>query len=129
MTLRKQLPAGVMPEQVRAAMTAVIRRMIEAPGTFDQHGWLTIGFCGHQPDVAEPYISTGSLYLCSVGLLPLGLGKSDRFWSAAPQPWTAQKIWSGQEHRSGSRHMKTDVGALDTPKQLAQDGHGVAAKQ
>src|SRR5262245_19232487 len=55
-----------------------------------------IGFCGHQPGVGETYISTGSLYLCSVGLLPLGLPATDEFWSAPPQPWTAVKAWSGQ---------------------------------
>jgi hypothetical protein len=97
MAQRKQLPDTVKPEQVRAALTAVIRRMIEAPGTFDPHGWLTIGFCGHQPSVGESYISTGSLYLCSVGLLPLGLPGSDPFWSSPPQPWTSQKIWTGQD--------------------------------
>ena len=97
MAQRKQLPDTLKPEQVRAALTAVIRRMIEAPGTFDSQGWLTIGFCGHQPSVGESYISTGSLYLCSVGLLPLGLPSSDPFWSATPQPWTSQKIWSGQD--------------------------------
>jgi hypothetical protein len=96
MALRKQLPEGVKPEQVRAALTAVIHRMIEAPGTFDRQDWLTVGFCGHQPSLGESYISTGSLYLCSVGLLPLGLPKADPFWSGASQPWTAQKIWSGQ---------------------------------
>lgn len=97
MALRKQLPAEVKPEQVRAAMTAVIRRMIEAPGTFDKQGWLTVGFCGHQPSMGESYISTGSLYLCSVGLLPLGLPGKDPFWSAPPQPWTSQKIWNGED--------------------------------
>jgi hypothetical protein len=97
MALRQQLPNGVKPEQVRAAMTAVIRRMIDAPGTFDTHGWLTVGFCGHQPSMGESYISTGSLYLCSVGLLPLGLPSTDPFWSAPPQPWTSQKIWSGED--------------------------------
>ncbi|MDQ2775786.1 MAG: DUF2264 domain-containing protein [Acidobacteriota bacterium] len=97
MALRRQLPTGVKPEQVRMALTAVIRRMIEAPGTFDEHGWLTVGFCGHQPSIGETYISTGSLYLCSTGLLPLGLPRTDPFWSAAPQPWTSQKIWNGQD--------------------------------
>ena len=97
MALRKQLPGELRPEQVRAAMTAVIRRMIEAPGTFDKQGWLTVGFCGHQPSMGESYISTGSLYLCSVALLPLGLSGKDPFWSAPPQAWTSQKIWSGAD--------------------------------
>jgi hypothetical protein len=84
------------PEQVRSALTAVIRRTIEAPGTFDDLGWLRIGFCGHQPGIGETYISTGSLYLCAMGLLPLGLPESDPFWSGPPLPWTSVKAWSGQ---------------------------------
>jgi hypothetical protein len=94
--LRHALPDGVSPPQVRAALTSVIKRSIDAPGTFDADGWLRIGFCGHQPGVGETYISTGSLYLCSVGLLPLGLPSSDEFWSAPSQPWTSVRAWSGQ---------------------------------
>jgi len=93
--LMNQLPAFISPAQVRGAMSLVIQRMIEAPGTFDSKGWLTIGFCGHQIDLGEYYMSTGSLYLCTVGLLPLGLPASDPFWTAAAQPWTAKKIWGG----------------------------------
>jgi len=94
--LRRELPGEVSPAQVRGALTAVIRRSIEAPGTFDEHGWLRIGFAGHQPGVGERYISTGSLYLCATGLLPLGLPASDPFWADPPKPWTAQQAWSGQ---------------------------------
>jgi hypothetical protein len=96
MALIRQLPPELTPAQVRSAMSAVIRRMIEAPGTFDGAGWLTIGFCGHQPNLGERYISTGSLYLCAVGLLPLGLPPDDNFWSSPPADWTAKKMWSGQ---------------------------------
>jgi hypothetical protein len=94
-SLRRKLPAGVTPEQVRCALTAVMRRMIDAPGTFDAHGWLQLGFCGHQPELAESYISTGSSYLCSAAWLPLGLPASDPFWAGAAQAWTGKKIWSG----------------------------------
>jgi hypothetical protein len=94
--LRHRLPESVSPAQVRGALTAVIKRTIDAPDTFDANGWLRIGFCGHQPGIGESYISTGSLYLCAVGLLPLGLPASDAFWSAPTQPWTAAKAWSGR---------------------------------
>ena len=96
MALRKALPTEVSPAQVRGALTAIIRRSIEAPGTFDADGWLRIGFCGHQPGVGETYISTGSLYLCAMGLLPLGLAPADPFWAAPPEPWTSVRAWSGQ---------------------------------
>jgi hypothetical protein len=94
--LRGALPEGVSPAQVRGALTAVIRRTLEAPGTFDRDGWLQIGFCGHQPGVGESYISTGSLYLCATAFLPLGLPASDPFWSAPPVPWTSQRAFSGE---------------------------------
>ncbi|SDK96463.1 hypothetical protein SAMN04487898_113144 [Pedobacter sp. ok626] len=93
--LINKLPPFISPAQVRGAMSLVIKRMIEAPGTFDKNGWLTIGFCGHQIDLGEYYMSTGSLYLCTVGLLPLGLPPKDVFWTAAQEPWTAKKIWGG----------------------------------
>jgi hypothetical protein len=94
--LQHRLPEGLAPPQVRSALTAVIRRSMDVPGTFDSGGWLRIGFCGHQPGIGERYISTGSLYLCAVGLLPLGLPVQDEFWSGPPQPWTAVRAWSGQ---------------------------------
>ena len=96
MALRRTLPDGVSPAQVRSALTAVIRRAMDAPETFDANGWLQIGFCGHQPGVGESYISTGSLYLCAVGLLPLGLPATDPFWADAAQPWTSVRAWSGR---------------------------------
>ena len=111
--LRRQLPENVKPAQVRPALTAVIRRMIDAPGTFDANGWLQLGFCGHQPALAETYISTGSLYLCSVGLLPLGLPSSDPFWADPPLPWTSQKVWSGVSLPAD--HAMADVRAVDVP--------------
>jgi len=93
--LKGRLPEGLEPAQVRCALTAVIRRSLEAPGTFDENGWLTIGFCGHQPGIGEGYISTGSLYLCSAVFLPLGLPADDPFWQGEAD-WTAKKAWSGQ---------------------------------
>jgi hypothetical protein len=96
MALRRALPNEIAPPQVRGALTAVIRKTLDAPMTFDDNGWLRIGFCGHQPGVGETYISTGSLYLCSVAFLPLGLDASDPFWSAPPVPWTQVRAFGGQ---------------------------------
>ena len=87
---------GHMPK-ARAAMTAAIRRTLDAPGTFDGDGWLTVGLCGHQPHLGESYISTGSLYLCSTALLPLGRKGSDEFWSAPAAEWTSRRLWRGED--------------------------------
>jgi hypothetical protein len=97
MSLQHRLPEGLSPEQVRSALTSVIKRMIEAPGVFDEKGWLRIGFYGHQPGAGETYISTGSLYLCTAGMLPLGLPPSDPFWKNPAADWTSKKIWKGQD--------------------------------
>ena len=86
---------GHMP-RARAPLTAAIHRTLDAPGTFDSSGWLTVGLCGHQPHLGESYISTGSLYLCSTALLPLGLPAADPFWSG-PTEWTAQRLWRGED--------------------------------
>jgi len=97
LSLRRQLPEGISPQQVRSALTVVMRRMIDTPGTFDERGWLRVGFCGHQPEIAEPYISTGSCYLCSAAWLPLGLPVADPFWSGSAMPWTSRKAWGGEQ--------------------------------
>ncbi|WP_062542726.1 DUF2264 domain-containing protein [Rufibacter tibetensis] len=96
MALRKQLPESLSPGQVRSALTAVLNKTLEAPTTFTKEGWLNIGLYGLQPDVADFYITTGSLYLCATIFLPLGLPESDPFWSSPAAPWTAVKAWSGQ---------------------------------
>jgi len=111
--LRQQLPEKIKPAQVRGALTAVIRKLIEAPGTFDANGWLQIGFCGHQPALGETYISTGSLYLCSAGLLPLGLPPTDEFWGAPMAKWTSQKLWSGENLPAD--HAMVDTAKVEVP--------------
>jgi hypothetical protein len=95
--LRGALPEETAPEQVRGALTAVMRKTLTADGTFDAKGWLRIGLVGHQPGLGETYISTGSLYLCTAAFLPLGLPAEDRFWSGRSVGWSAVKIWSGAD--------------------------------
>ena len=96
-SLMNALPEDIKPQQVRSALTAVMKRMIEMPNTFDSNGWLRIGFSGQQPTIGEHYISTGSLYMCSVVFLPLGLNTENEFWKGADMPWTAKKAWAGEE--------------------------------
>jgi hypothetical protein len=93
--LSEILPATLTPGQVKNALSHVIKRMIEAPGTFKKDGWLTIGFYGQQKNIGEIYINSGSIYLCMVGLLPLGLPADSAFWTSKPEDWTAKKIWNG----------------------------------
>jgi hypothetical protein len=95
MALMQQLPEGVKPQEVRAALYTVIKRQLSAPGTFDKNGWLQIGMVGHQPAIAQGYISTGSLYLCSEAFLILGLPPENDFWKGPDADWIAKKVWGG----------------------------------
>lgn len=97
MALTQQLPPQLSPAQIRCALTAVIKKTLESPATFNKKGWLNIGLYGAQPGLAEGYINTGSVYLCTQIFLPLGLKATDDFWSKPAMPWTSVKIWSGQD--------------------------------
>ncbi|RYE14471.1 MAG: DUF2264 domain-containing protein, partial [Sphingobacteriales bacterium] len=71
MALLNQLPASLKPAQVRGALMAVIKKTMDARGTFNAGGWLNIGLAGHQPGIADVYNTTGSLYICTNIFLPL----------------------------------------------------------
>lgn len=95
LALNKELPKEITPAQVRCGLTAVMKRQMEFKGTFTKEGLLTLGVIGHQPDTADSYSNTGSMYLASLGLLPLGLPASDPFWSSPYEAWTMKRAWSG----------------------------------
>lgn len=90
------LPESITPAQVRCALTAVIKAQMKNPANFDKNGWLRVGFAGSQPDMAENYVNTGSLYHCTTVFLALGLPLDSPFWSDPYEPWTGIKAWSGQ---------------------------------
>ena len=96
MAYKNLLEESVSPAQVRCSLTAVIKRVMDCPGTFDKDGWLRRGVCGYQPDMAEYYISTASLYLCTAVFLPLGLPESAPFWRDPDRDWTMKALWSGK---------------------------------
>ncbi|MBQ9357389.1 MAG: DUF2264 domain-containing protein [Prevotella sp.] len=107
MAWQQKLPQELTNGQVRAALTAVMHRMYDqqqrsaqgdaCPGkNYNSGGFLTIGFCGSQPDVADWYTNNGSLYMTSLSLMPLGLPADHDFWTAPDEPWTQVKAWNGQ---------------------------------
>lgn len=101
------LPSSVSPAMARCALTKVIKKTLDAEGTFDSNGFLAIGLCGHQPKLAQPYITTASLYACTHAFLPLGLDESKPFWSDADEKTTWEKMFSG-ENMSGDHPMIPD---------------------
>ncbi|MDR0748763.1 MAG: DUF2264 domain-containing protein [Tannerellaceae bacterium] len=94
---KEQLPGELPGGQVRATLTAVMKRMFSVDGNFNEKGFLQLGFAGHQPNLADWYTNNGSLYLTSEVFLPLGLPAGHSFWTSPAQDWTAKKAWSGAD--------------------------------
>ena len=92
----EKLPKDLTNGQVRAALTQVMHRMFDHQQNYNDAGFLTIGFCGHQPETADWYTNNGSLYMTSLAFMPLGLPATHDFWTCAPEPWTQVKAWGGQ---------------------------------
>ena len=92
----EKLPAGLTNGQVRSALTSVMHRMYDDMENFNEAGFLTIGFAGRQPNIADWYTNNGSLYMTSLSFLPLGLPATHPFWTDAPQDWTNKKAWGGK---------------------------------
>ena len=95
LALRKQLPASLPEGQVRAAMHAVHRTIWSHPSNFTADGFLTLGFCGHNPQLADWYSNSGSMYIASTSLLPLGLPAIDSYWTDPGLAWTQKKAYAG----------------------------------
>lgn len=108
----QELPAGVSNAQVRCALTAVMKRMFQSGNNFNEGGFLTIGFSGRQPNIADWYTNNGSLYMTSLAFLPLGLPASHPFWTDAPQDWTSKRAWSEQPFPK-DHHWTDDIQTRD----------------
>ena len=96
-SLMEKLPEHINPAQVRGALTKVCYNMYTKINSFDDQGWLALGFCGLQPQVADYYTNTGSLYMATLSFLPLGLPADNPFWTNAPADWTAKAAWAGKD--------------------------------
>lgn len=92
----QKLPDELNNGQVRAALTAVLHTMFDKQNNFNEGGYLTIGFCGSQPGIADWYTNNGSLYMTSLAFMPLGLPANHPFWTAPAGDWTQKKAWNGQ---------------------------------
>ena len=107
-----KLPSELSGGQVRAALTRVMHRMFDEQQNFNEGGYLTIGFCGSQPDVADWYTNNGSLYMTTLAFMPLGLPADHPFWTDAAKPWTQVKAWGGQpfpkDHRWADKIQTKD---------------------
>jgi hypothetical protein len=108
----KTLPQDLSNGQVRAALTKVMHRMFDGRENFNEKGFLTIGFVGRQPNVADWYTNNGSLYMTSLSFMPLGLPATDPFWTDAPQDWTQVKAWNSKPFPK-DHHWSDDIVTKD----------------
>ena len=93
----EKLPSDLSNGQVRAALTKVMHRMFDHQNNYNEGGFLTIGFCGSQKNIADWYTNNGSLYMTSLAFMPLGLPATSPFWTDEAKPWTQVKAWNGQD--------------------------------
>lgn len=93
---RKRLPKSLPEGQVRAATVAAQRAIFRNPTNFNDKGYLTIGFAGHQATLGDIYSNAGSMYIASESLIALGLPATDSYWTAPALPWTTRKAFGGQ---------------------------------
>jgi len=94
LTCKELLPECLGYGEVQSAMSSVIRRQFAHTDSWDHTGFLKIGWIGHQENLAEFYISTGSLYMCLMAFLPLGLSAKHDFWTVEAQH-TNIRMYSG----------------------------------
>ncbi|MBW8911784.1 MAG: DUF2264 domain-containing protein, partial [Sphingomonas sp.] len=93
---RKKLPKSLSEAQVRSATVAAQRAVFRSPTNFDAKGYLTLGFTGHMPALADWYSNAGSMYLTAESLLALGLPAADPYWASSGQPWTMRRAFGGE---------------------------------
>ena len=93
--LKYGLPFPLNNGGVRAALTKVMINMFNNKANFNEKDFLTLGFVGHQLNVANSYSNNGSSYITSLLFLALGLPDNHPFWKDCQKPWTSQKAWNG----------------------------------
>ena len=99
------LPMNLTYGGIRNALTKVLNNMFKVKENFNEGGFLTLGFVGHQPYISDRYSNNGSTYITALIFLVLGLPSNHEFWTEPPKPWTSIKAWNGNpfpifEHRN-----------------------------
>jgi len=90
------LSKEIAPTQARVALTRVIGRGWRHPA----RGTTEAGCGSDSRDTSLGWVKhtlTGSLYLCSVALLPLEMPTTEEFWAAPAVKDRWEKIWAGDD--------------------------------
>lgn len=107
MAWQESLPTTLSNGQTRRALSLVMHRMFDKQNNFNKGGYLTLGFCGSQPELADWYTNNGSLYMTSLILLPLGLDAHHPFWTDKEEPTTQERAWNGMPFGKDHIHLDT----------------------
>jgi hypothetical protein len=82
--------------QIRSSLTEVNKRVFNNLMNFNEKGFLQLGFSSYQPNIADKYSNSGSVYFCLLVFLPLGLKKNHEFWTSIDEEWSQKKLWSNK---------------------------------
>ena len=104
MALEEKLPVSLSPGAVKKALCLCIEKTLDisVDGNLGEKaidkssGILRPGLFNFEPQLAEIYINTASLYLCTWAFLPLALGKNHEFWLMEKAQTTADKMKMNQ---------------------------------
>lgn len=100
------LPPSLTYGQVREALQQVIRRTFDG---YKDGDYLSFGFRfqnGDEPEIADSYSNSGSVYYALLIFMPLGLEDDAPFWSDPPQSWTQKRLWITHEPVSIDRYLR-----------------------
>ncbi|MBQ5709151.1 MAG: DUF2264 domain-containing protein, partial [Anaerotignum sp.] len=92
------LPYAAMDEEkVAANALEMTNRIAAAKRITEENGgkyyYMMLPFYGHQPAVADSYLTRGSMYCFLDVFAALGLSDTDEFWTAPAEPSVWQQTW------------------------------------
>lgn len=89
--LKKQTPKNINLGKLKRGLNLLITRQLEDRDLYTNQ-WLNVGYVGHQKNLGENYITTGSLYIASLVFAPLGLHPNEDFWITSESATTSEQI-------------------------------------
>ncbi len=89
------LPNTLSYGQVRCALNKVIENLFNT-NIYDQNGFIQYGFTGFQPEIADSYSNSGSVYYTLLIFMVCGLDENHMFWSDSDKDWSQKKIWNNK---------------------------------
>ncbi len=87
------LPNTLSYGQVRCALDKVVDNLFNE-NIYNKEGFIQYGFTGFQPEIADSYSNSGSVYYTLLIFMVCGLNENHMFWSDSDKDWSQKKIWN-----------------------------------